>query len=598
VGRFRKILIANRGEIALRIVRACRALGIRSAAIYSEADCDAPHVRLADEAWPCGPARATESYLDRDRVVSLARHCGAEAIHPGYGFLSENAAFAEAAAAAGLVFIGPSPEVLRTMGLKIPSRERMRRAGVPVVPGSPEIRDLGAARRRAEELGYPVLVKASAGGGGRGMRRVESESALERASEAARSEAGSAFGDDAIYLEKVLREPRHIEIQILADGRGGIVHLGERDCSIQRRHQKLVEEAPAFGVDPGLRARMGEAAVRAARAVDYQGAGTCEFLLDAAGEFYFLEMNTRIQVEHPVTESVTGIDLVELQIRIAAGEALPFEQPQIAWEGHAIEMRLYAEDPEKGFLPSPGRIAAWSPPSGPGIRLDGGVVQGQTVSSHYDPLLAKLIASGRDREQALARLEGALEELAVAGIRTGLPFLRRVVAHPVFRAGGYDTGFIERHLADPPPPLSASTRARVLAAVALAVAGTDVGTDAGSPADADSGRQSGAGSGGSDSGSDSGERVGGGGALRCLAVSIAREAPERVEWRAGELPLEVRVGDHALRLDGLWRDGVLVTGVFEGEVLRLSLVEKKSRVYDVGLRDRVLRVRCDGGPSA
>ncbi len=557
---FRKILIANRGEIALRIVRACRALGIRSVAIYSEADRDAPHVRLADEAWPCGPARATESYLDRERVVGIARRCGAEAVHPGYGFLSENAAFAEAVAAAGLVFIGPSPEVLRTMGLKIPSRERMRRAGVPVVPGGLAIEDLAAARRAAEELGYPVFVKASAGGGGRGMRRVETESALEPAIERARSEAESAFGDGTVYLEKVLLEPRHIEIQILADGRGGIVHLGERDCSIQRRHQKLVEEAPAFGVDPALRARMGEAAVRAARAVDYEGAGTCEFLLDAAGDFYFLEMNTRIQVEHPVTESVTGIDLVEMQIRIAAGEPLPFEQSQIAWDGHAIEVRVYAEDPEKGFLPSPGRIAAWSPPSGPGIRLDGGVVEGQTVSSHYDPLLAKLIATGRDREEALARLGGALEEFAVAGIRTGLPFLRRVVAHPVFCAGRYDTGFIERHLADPPPPLPDSTRARVFAAVALAAADVRDGTD-----------------------------------VRCFEVSIGKEEPERVEWRADELPFEVRVGDHGLQVDDLWRNGALLTGVFEGEgeVMRFSLVEKNDGLYEVGLRDRVLRVRCD-----
>jgi len=568
VGRFRKILIANRGEIALRIVRACRALGIRSVAIYSEADRDAPHVRLADEAWLCGPARASDSYLDSERVVAIARRCGADAIHPGYGFLSENAAFAGAVAAAGLVFIGPSPEVLRTMGLKIPSRERMRRAGVPIVPGGLEIGDLGAARRSAEELGYPVLVKASAGGGGRGMRRVETESDLETAIARARSEAESAFGDGTLYLEKVLLEPRHIEIQILADGHGGVVHLGERDCSIQRRHQKLVEEAPAFGVDPALRARMGEAAVRAARAVDYQGAGTCEFLLDAAGEFYFLEMNTRIQVEHPITESVTGIDLVELQIRIAAGEALPFEQSQIAWEGHAIEVRLYAEDPEKDFLPSPGRIAAWSPPSGPGIRLDGGVVQGQTVSSHYDPLLAKLIASGRDRDQALARLEGALEELAVAGIRTGLPFLRRLVAHPVFRAGRYDTGFIEHHLADPPPPLSASTRARLLAAVALAAAGAGSADGDGKGADA-------------------------GAEQRCFQVSLGKEPPERVAWRTGELPFEARVGDHAVQVEELWRDGALVTGLFEGEIMRLSLVEKKSGLYEVGLRDRVLRVRCE-----
>jgi len=471
---FGKILIANRGEIAVRVARACRALGVRSAAIYSEADVDALHVRMADEAHPCGPARATESYLDVPAIVAIAKRCGAEAIHPGYGFLSENAEFAQAVMDAGLVFIGPSPDVIRAMGGKIAARERMRAAGVPVVPGGREaITSVDEARRLAAELGYPVLVKASAGGGGRGMRRVHDEAELEAALERAASEALAAFGDDTVYLEKYLSGPRHIEIQVLADQQGRTLHLGERECSIQRRHQKLVEEAPAFGMTEAMREAMGRAAVRAAEAVGYVGAGTCEFMLDATGAFYFLEMNTRIQVEHPVTEAVTGQDLVAHQIRIAAGEALPFDQAALRMTGHAIEARIYAEDPDAGFVPSPGPILAWQAPEGPGVRLDAGFEAGNAVTPHYDAMLAKLIVHGRDRGEALERLERALEGFWVAGVRTGLPFLRRLVVNPTFRAGAYDTGFIESELARAgstlaaPAGLEPSLRDGVLAIAAL-----------------------------------------------------------------------------------------------------------------------------------
>ncbi len=464
---FEKLLIANRGEIAVRVIRAARVLGLRTVAIYSEADRDALHVRFADEAYPCGPARATESYLDVSRIIEIATRAGVDAIHPGYGFLSENADFATAVTAAGICFVGPTSEVIRSMGLKVAARERMLRAGVPVVPGSGELHDLDSARKAAAVIGYPVLVKASAGGGGRGMRRVDAESELEAALERAKSEATAAFGDAAVYLEKLLLGPRHIEIQVLADSAGHVVHLGERECSIQRRHQKLVEEAPAYGMSAGRRAAIGEAAVRAVRAVDYIGAGTCEFLLDAEGDFYFLEMNTRIQVEHPVTEAVTGIDLVETQIRLAAGEPLAWSQHDIRFEGHAIEARIYAEDPDKGFIPSPGRIEAWSAPSGPGVRLDSGFEGGQTVSSHYDPMIAKLVVSGGDRDEALSRMAAALDEFAIVGIRTGLPFLRRLIVNPAFQAGAYDTGFIESEMAAGPEPLSPSQRELVLGVVAV-----------------------------------------------------------------------------------------------------------------------------------
>jgi len=475
---FEKILIANRGEIAVRVIRACREMGIASVAIYSEADAEAIHAREADEAFCCGPPRATESYLDVAGIVEIARACGADAVHPGYGFLSENAEFARAVVEAGITFIGPTPEVIEAMGLKIAARARMIEVGVPVVPGGERIDNVDAARLQAAEMGYPVLVKASAGGGGRGMRRVDSEQELPAALERAASEAEAAFGDGAIYLEKLLEGPRHIELQVMADEHGHVIHLGERECSIQRRHQKLVEEAPAYGMTAALRERMGEAAVRAARAVDYVGAGTVEFLLDAHGHFYFLEMNTRIQVEHPVTEAVTGVDLVQTQIRMAAGERLEIAQEDVRIEGHAIEVRVYAEDPDKGFIPSPGPIVAWRAPEGPGLRLDAGFEGGQTVTSHYDPMIAKLIATGTDRREALSRLEGALDAFVIAGIRTGLPFLRRVCENAAFREGAYDTGFIEHEMTDPSPlepALEATRRDRILPGGTLFVRSVDIG---------------------------------------------------------------------------------------------------------------------------
>jgi len=442
---FSKVLVANRGEIAVRVIRACRELGIATVAIYSEADREALHVRLADEAHPCGPAPARESYLQAERVVAIARRTGADALHPGYGFLAENGDFADLCAAEGIRFIGPSGAAIRAMGDKLASRRIVEGAGVAVVPGTREPLDDAGAVEAARALGFPVMVKASAGGGGRGLRRVTDEASLCKALPRARSEAKSAFGDDRLYLEKALERPRHIEVQILADGVGRRVHLFERECSIQRRHQKLVEEAPAAGLDPALREALGEAARAAAQAVAYEGAGTCEFLLDASGSFYFLEMNTRIQVEHAITEEITGVDLVQAMIRIAAGEPLAFDASGPAIRGHAIEARIYAEDPEKGFLPSPGTVAAWRPPTGPGIRVDTGIAAGDVISVHYDPLLAKLVAWGSDRDEAIERLRAALDALVLEGPRTTLPFHRWLVRHEAFRAGDVDTGFVDTH---------------------------------------------------------------------------------------------------------------------------------------------------------
>jgi acetyl-CoA carboxylase biotin carboxylase subunit len=444
----RKILIANRGEIAVRIVRACRELGIRSVAVYSEADRAALHVRMADEALAIGPAPATESYLNTARLLAAVRQSGADAIHPGYGFLSEDADLARACTEAGVRFIGPSPAAMDAMGSKTSARRSMQAAGVPVVPGTVQGLESDAeAKQVATKLGYPVLIKASAGGGGKGMRVVESPADLASALEAARSEALRAFGDDEVYLEKLLVNPRHIEVQVLGDEHGNIVHLGERECSLQRRHQKVLEESPSPLVDAALRARMGEAAERVARATGYTSAGTVEFLVDAERNFYFLEMNTRLQVEHPVTEMVTGIDLVEWQIRIAAGEKLGFTQGQVQQRGHAIECRIYAENPDNNFFPSPGRITRLRTPSGPGIREDSGVYEGWTVPLDYDPLLAKLIAHGPTREQAIARLERALAEYQVGGIKTNVALFQRIVRHPEFVAGLVDTGFLDRLLA-------------------------------------------------------------------------------------------------------------------------------------------------------
>lgn len=443
---FSKILIANRGEIAVRIIRACRDLRISPVGVYSEADALAVHVGLCDEVVCIGPAASVQSYLDGHKIIAAARMTGAEAIHPGYGFLAENADFAQAVADAGLTFIGPTPAAMRVMGSKTSARRAAIEAGVPIVPGTVEaLRSLSEAERTAQQFGYPVMLKASAGGGGKGMRLVVSPDELRSAFENAKSEAAGAFGDDSIYLEKAVERPRHIEIQIFSDSHGNTVHLGERECSIQRRHQKVVEECPSPINEAGLRERMGEAAVKLARAVDYVGAGTVEFLVsDATREFYFLEMNTRLQVEHPVTELVTGIDLVREQIAVASGAHLSFSQDEIRWQGHAIECRVYAEDPDNNFFPSPGTISYLRVPSGPGIRDDSGVEAGSEVSIHYDPLVSKLSAWGRTRDEAIDRLRRALDEYEVGGIKTTLPFFREIVRDEEFIAGKLDTGFISR----------------------------------------------------------------------------------------------------------------------------------------------------------
>jgi acetyl-CoA carboxylase biotin carboxylase subunit len=446
---FRKILIANRGEIAVRVIRACRDLGISPVAIFSEADADSLHVRLSDEAICVGPAPSVESYLNISAVVAAAQKVSAEAIHPGYGFLAENADFVRAAEAAGIVFIGPHAEAMEIMGSKTSARRAAISAGVAVVPGTTEALDTyEEARNTAARFGYPVMLKATAGGGGKGMRLVESEDDLDSAFNAAQSEAASAFGNPAVYLEKAIESPRHIEIQIVADTHGNLVHLGERECSIQRRHQKVIEECPSPINDPDLRRRMGESAIKIAQAVNYVGVGTVEFLVaDATREFYFLEMNTRLQVEHPVTELVTGIDLVREQINVAAGAPLSFTQDEVHWSGHAIECRVYAEDPENSFFPSPGRITFLRVPAGPGIRDDGGVSEGADVSIHYDPMISKLAAWGRSRNEAIDRLRRALDEYAVGGIKTTLPFFRQIVRDQEFNQGRLDTGFISRFLA-------------------------------------------------------------------------------------------------------------------------------------------------------
>jgi acetyl-CoA carboxylase, biotin carboxylase subunit len=442
---FKKILVANRGEIAVRVMRACREMGIKSVAVYSEADRPALHVSQADEAYLLGPAPSRESYLRIDRLLEVARRAGADAVHPGYGFLAENAGFAQACEDAGLSFIGPRSETITLMGEKTSARRQARAAGVPVVPGTLEpVAGAEAIRREAARIGFPLMLKAAAGGGGKGLRRVEGPAELESAAERARSEARNAFGDDSLYLERAITSARHIEIQVLADHHGNAVHLFERECSIQRRHQKIIEESPSPFLTPELRQRMGEMAVALTRAIGYRNAGTLEFLVDAERQPYFLEMNTRIQVEHPVTEMVTGEDLVKLQIRIAQGEPLPFRQGDLSQRGHAIECRVYAEDPETGFLPSPGRIEVLRLPGGPGIRDDSGVYEGYEVGVHYDSLVSKLVAGGYNRQDAIVRMRRALGEYRILGIKTTLPFLERVLHHPAFVAGDFDTSFVER----------------------------------------------------------------------------------------------------------------------------------------------------------
>ncbi len=468
---FHKVLIANRGEIALRVIRACRELGIRTVAVYSEADGHAPHVREADEAVLIGPSPSPESYLRGDRIIEAAHRTGAEAIHPGYGFLSEREPFARAVRDAGLVFVGPPPEAIAAMGSKTAARQLAIAASVPVVPGTTEpLRDLDEAREIAARFGYPVLLKAAAGGGGKGMRVVRAPDELPALLEAARREAKNAFGDDAVYVEKYIVGPRHVEIQVLGDTHGTMLSLGERECSIQRRHQKMIEEAPSVAVTPELRRRMGETAVRAARAAGYVNAGTCEFLLDRDGNFYFLEMNTRLQVEHPVTELVTGIDLVEWQLRIASGEPLPFRQDEIVPRGWAIECRITSEDPANNFLPSTGRITYLRVPGGPGVRWDGGIGIGSEVSLYYDPMLAKLIVWAPTREAAIARMHRALLELTVEGVETSRDFHLRVMEDEEFRRGEIEIQWLERRLASltAAPAPAEGERAAAIAAALLA----------------------------------------------------------------------------------------------------------------------------------
>jgi len=447
----RKILIANRGEIAVRIIRACQEMGIQTVAVYSEADRLSLHTRTADEAYCIGKPPSTESYLVGERIVEVAKKAGAEAIHPGYGFLAENPDFAELVESEGLIFIGPPASAIRLMGDKTAARRRMREAGVPTVPGTLEaLKDEKEALKAAGKIGYPVLLKAAAGGGGKGMRIVNGPEEMARAFRAAQSESQSAFGDSRLYIEKYLEEPRHIEFQILADAHGNVIHLGERECSIQRRHQKVIEEALSCLLDARMRQEMGEAAVRAAKACGYHNAGTVEFLVDKHRNYYFLEMNTRLQVEHPVTEMVTGIDLVKEQIHIASGEPLRYRQEDITWRGHAIECRIYAEDPLNNFLPSVGVIQHLRPPDGPGIREDSGVYEGYEVSLYYDPLISKLIAWGKDREEAILRMRRALREYQLFGIRTTIPFCLMVMENPRFYAGQFDTHFIEKEFSNQP----------------------------------------------------------------------------------------------------------------------------------------------------
>jgi 3-methylcrotonyl-CoA carboxylase alpha subunit len=490
-GPLHTVLIANRGEIAVRLIRACREAGVRAVAVYSEADANALHVRLADEAVLIGPAAPSESYLRVDRIIAAAKSTGADAVHPGYGFLSENADFAEAVRAAGLIFVGPPADAMRAMGSKTHARALMQAAGVPVVPGSAgtDDDDLAAA---AERLGYPVLIKASGGGGGRGMRVVADAADLPAAIASARQEAANAFGDATVFLEKYLANGRHIEFQVFGDDHGQVVHLFERECSVQRRHQKLIEESPSplLVQHPDLRERMGQAAVAAARAVGYTNAGTVEFIVDPDTlDFYFLEMNTRLQVEHPVTELLTGLDLVQLQLRVAAGEPLPFTQASVTARGHALECRVYAEDPANHFYPSIGRLLTVVEPRGPGLRVDNGVETGDDVSQHYDALLAKVIAHAATRPEAIARLDAALARYVLLGLTTNTAFLRAVLAHPQFQAGAATTQFIAQHFAGwqpvagplPDAALVAAAMSDYLALTSARTAGANGAEAAGDP---------------------------------------------------------------------------------------------------------------------
>ena len=491
---FRKILIANRGEIAVRILRACRELGIKSVAVFSEVDRKSLHVRLADEAHPIGPAPSRESYLRIDKLMEVARRAGCDAVHPGYGFLSENPALPRACTEAGMTFIGPPAEAMEALGSKTAGRQLARRVEVPTVPGTNDPIEKLEARALAQSMGYPILLKAVAGGGGKGMRLVSSDAEFESGFRDAASEATNAFGDGRLYLEKYLERPRHIEIQILADAHGRVVSLGERECSVQRRHQKVIEEAPSPIVTPDLRKKMSEAAVRLARAGGYVNAGTMEFLVDHNLNFYFLEVNTRLQVEHPVTEQVTGLDLVKLQIAIAAGHRLPFAWESITPRGHAMEVRLYAEDPDNNFFPSPGKILSRHVPSGAGIRLDDGVYEGWTVPNDYDPMLSKLIAWGNSREETIARMRRALDEYTVTGIRTNAGLFRRILEDPEFLRGEIHTRWLDELLRRPPAASSSRTASAVddsKEAAAIAAAIWQAKQSAAQSPDASSGKKEG-----------------------------------------------------------------------------------------------------------
>ena len=470
---FKKILIANRGEIAVRVIRACHELGIAAVAVYSDVDRASLHVRKADEAYPIGAPAASQSYLNIEKILDVAARSGADAIHPGYGFLSENAKFARACTDAGVKFIGPTAAAMDAMGSKTRARQAMERAGVPFVPGTSRgLESFEQAEQVATRIGYPIMLKAAAGGGGKGMRLVHAAEDLKSALEGARSEAERSFGDSEVYIEKAILNPRHIEMQVLADEHGNTVYLGERECSLQRRHQKVVEEAPSPLVDPEMRRRMGEVAVRVAQAAGYTNAGTVEFLVDQQKNFYFLEMNTRLQVEHPVTELVTGLDLVHLQIRIASGERLPFKHEEVMIRGHAIECRIYAEDPDNNYFPSPGKITLLLLPSGPGIRRDSGMYEGWTVPMDYDPLLAKLIGYGTDRDQAINRLTRALNEYFVGGIKTNISLFRRILSDPEFRAAKLDTGFLDRLLKQKQAEAPADPAAAEVAVIAAGIFAT------------------------------------------------------------------------------------------------------------------------------
>jgi acetyl-CoA carboxylase biotin carboxylase subunit len=474
---FKKILIANRGEIAVRVLRACREMGIAAAVVYSDVDRAALHVRKADEAYPIGAASASESYLNISKILDVAARSGADAIHPGYGFLSENAKFAQACADAGVKFIGPTPAAMEAMGSKTRARQAMEKAGVPFVPGTSRgVESFAEAEEVAARIGYPVMLKAAAGGGGKGMRLVHAREQLKSAAlEAARSEAERSFGDGEVYIEKAIINPRHIEMQVLADEHGHTVYLGERECSLQRRHQKVLEEAPSPIVDAEMRRRMGRVAVRVAQTANYTNAGTVEFLVDEKKNFYFLEMNTRLQVEHPVTELITGLDLVHLQIHIAEGEKLPFRQEDVQLRGHAIECRIYAEDPDNNYFPSPGKVTLLQEPSGPGIRLDSGMYEGWNVPIDYDPLLAKLIGYGTDRDQTIARLTRALGEYFVGGIKTNISLFQRILGDADFRAAKLDTGFLDRMLKrteDKPVDSRAAEVAAIAAGMLVALGST------------------------------------------------------------------------------------------------------------------------------